>query len=472
MKNIFYFSLFSLLILSCGKQEPETPVVTHLVTFTVEGNGSLNTATGTFTSGESLSIIPTPDEGHYFVGWQGDVSNEDNPLTITVTQDLNITAIFLPIVELSSEVVIYNPLDMDDNNIFIIENGGQLAYLVDKTGTRLQSWNFELNFGNDVELLSDGSIIALFKPRTTEIGFGGYGGVLRKFDPSGTLVWEYELNTENFLLHHDFLILPNDNIIVLVWERIPFDEATAQGFPRTTDIFTEKLIEINPNTNEVVWEWRSWEHKVQDLDSEAPNFGNVTEQFQKIDLNYNSNENGDIMHANGIEYDPVKKLLYMSVNFYSEVWVIDHDLTTEDAQGSAGDLKYRFGNPSAYKGSGSRLFYNNHHPNLVTLHPESQGNFMLYMNGTEEEQSVAFEFALPDSFVNQDGVLNDPQIVWSYTHPDLFYGKLSGVIRLANGNTLICEGDYGYWEVTPDKRVVWKYEGTTTYWRGYSIPVN
>ena len=39
----------------------------------------------------------------------------------------------------------------------------------------------------------------------------------------------------------------------------------------------------------------------------------------------------------------------------------------------------------------------------------------------------------------------------------------SGCIRLPNGNTLICEGDYGYWEVTKDKEVVWKYKGDTSF---------
>lgn len=472
MKKIFFLTLFFVFIFSCDKEEPQAPEINYLISLNIVGNGTLSTSSGTYVSGELLSLVATPDEGHYFVGWSGDVSSQENPLTFNVSQNLNLTANFLPIVELSSEVVVYQPLDMDNNNIFVIENGGQLAYLIDKTGKRLQSWEFELNFGNDVELLSDGSIIALFKPRTTLIGFGGYGGVLRKFDPTGTMVWEFELNTENYLLHHDFLVLPNGNVVAMVWERIPFDEATTAGFPRTTDIYTEKLIEINPSTDEIVWEWRSWEHKVQDLDSNFPNFGNVTEQFQKIDLNYNSNENGDIMHANGIEYDPLTGLLYMSVNFYSEVWVIDHNLTTEQAQGPDGDLKYRFGNPSAYKSDGERLFYNNHHPNFVTLDPESIGNFMIYMNGSQEEQSVVFEFALPDNFVNDAGVMNDPQLIWSYTHPDLFFGKISGVVRLENGNTLICEGDYGYWEVTPDARVVWKYEGETTYWRGYSIPAN
>jgi len=44
---------------------------------------------------------------------------------------------------------------------------------------------------------------------------------------------------------------------------------------------------------------------------------------------------------------------------------------------------------------------------------------------------------------------------------------LGGAVRLSNGNTLICEPDYGYWEVTPNNEVVWKYKGTGNFWRGY-----
>jgi len=62
------------------------------------------------------------------------------------------------------------------------------------------------------------------------------------------------------------------------------------------------------------------------------------------------------MHANGIFYDPATDLIYMSVNFYSEVWVIDHSTTTAEAAGNqggqfnrGGDLVYRFGNPSLFE---------------------------------------------------------------------------------------------------------------------------
>jgi hypothetical protein len=52
-------------------------------------------------------------------------------------------------------------------------------------------------------------------------------------------------------------------------------------------------------------------------------------------------------------------------------------------------------------------------------------------------------------------------IVWEYERKDdpRFYSdRISGVQRLPNGNTLVCEGSKGrVFEVTPEKTVVWEY---------------
>ena len=441
------------------------------IDLSILGNGTLSVSSGSYARGVSLSIAANPADGFYFNRWEGDFISEDNPLQFDVDQPLTLKAIFAPIPPLSDEVLIYTPKGMDEHHVFMIENGGLSAYLVDKTGKRLKTWEFDSRLGNDLELFPDGSLIGMFKSENTSFGFGGYGGILKQFDANGQLQWEYELNTPNFLMHHDFTVLPSGNILALVWERIPAAMASAAGISRTSDLFTEKIIEINPSNNTIEWEWRSWDHKIQDKVPNVSNYGNVFEQFQKIDMNYTSNENGDIMHANGIEYNPQTDQIYISVNFYSEVWVIDHSLTTEEAKSDLGDLIYRFGNPSAYKGNGVRLFYKNHDPNLVTLDPTTLGHFMIFMNGSESEQSIVYDLVLPSNFLNSSQRFNPPVIAWSFTDPSLYHGRISGVQRLSNGNTLICEGDFGFWEVTPSNEVIWKYDGLgKVFWRGKSIP--
>ena len=209
MKKSVCFLFLFIFVLSCNKENPDPTDVNRSIILTIQGSGSLNTTSGTYEVGESLTLIATPSDGFYFDRWQGGIISEENPLTFTVTENLNISAVFTPIPELLAGVELYTPKQMDEHPVFVIENGGQLAYLMDKTGTRLTSWEFDSRLGNDLELLPDGSLIGLFKPESTTFSFGGYGGVLKQYDPAGTLVWEYELNTENYLLHHDFAVLPN-----------------------------------------------------------------------------------------------------------------------------------------------------------------------------------------------------------------------------------------------------------------------
>jgi hypothetical protein len=51
--------------------------------------------------------------------------------------------------------------------------------------------------------------------------------------------------------------------------------------------------------------------------------------------------------------------------------------------------------------------------------------------------------------------------VWEYREQresDFFSPRISNAQRLPNGNTLICEGDFGrIFEVTADRQIVWEY---------------
>lgn len=246
-----------------------------------------------------------------------------------------------------------------------------------------------------------------------------------------------------------------------------------------TDIFPEVLIEVNPTTNQIIWEWHSFDHIIQDRFTDLPNYGSVSDNPQLIDINYDIVDNGDIMHANGIDYDAEKDVIYLSVNYYHEIWVIDHSTTTSEAASSiggnynkGGDLLYRFGNPQAYKNTqGQRLFNNNHFPNLLEGDEPGAGNLLVYVNGTD--QSTVLELDMPDTFTLTPNVNNEPNIIWSFTDPELYFGRISGAVRLQNGNTLIAEGDYGFWEVTPAQEVVWKYNGQgIRFWRCYGYLEN
>ena len=65
------------------------------VTINVNGNGTVTGAnTGTYLEGTELTLTATPAEHYEFTGWTGDVNSTENPLTVIVDGDKNITANF------------------------------------------------------------------------------------------------------------------------------------------------------------------------------------------------------------------------------------------------------------------------------------------------------------------------------------------------------------------------------------------
>ncbi|WP_250434831.1 aryl-sulfate sulfotransferase [Hanstruepera flava] len=384
-------------------------------------------------------------------------------------------------IELSPNVEVYNSNLVENSYVFAIENGGTKSYLLDKAGFKVYEWELDTRLGNDLEILPDGRLIGMFKVNDPIFTFGGGGGIVKILNIDGSVDWEYEYASENYIAHHDVELLPNGNVMFLVWERIPMNEAIAAGVNTNHDIFTETLIEVNPTSNQIIWEWHSFDHIIQDQFPALPNFGNLTNNPNLININYNIIDNGDIMHANGIDHDPLNNVIYISVNYYSEVWVIDHSTTTAQAATSeggnynkGGDLLYRFGNPETYNNVGERLFYNNHFANILENNVPGNGNVLIYMNGSHIEQSTVYEFEMPSALELTPNVNNEPTVVWSFTDDNLFYGRISGAVRLQNGNTLICEGDYGFWEVSPLGEIAWKYSGDdgTSFWRCYNYNLN
>lgn len=383
------------------------------------------------------------------------------------------------VVEISDYVEVYNSSLFEDDFVFSVINGGTKSYLLNKQGFKVKEWTFDKNLGNDITILPDGKLLGMFRSNNVAYSFGGYGGVIRIINTDGSINWEYEISSNDYLAHHDLKQLPNGNIVCLVWERTPLSNAIQLGINATGDIFTEKIVEINPSSNQIVWQWRSIDHIIQDQMSTFPNYGSISQNPQLININYNNVANGDYMHANGIEYDAVKDVLFVSVNYFSEVWVIDHSTSTSEATShlggnynKGGDLIYRFGNPETYGNIGQRLFYNNHCPVLIKESLPGGKNMLVYGNGSNVGQSTVYEFAIPNVFTLAANTNNEPAVVWSFTDVNLFSEKISNAVRLPNGNTLITEGDFGIWEVTVNKEVVWKYKEPGSYWRSYGYAKN
>ena len=381
--------------------------------------------------------------------------------------------------ETAGEVLVFKQEKVQDGYVLVNDASNNRVYLIEKEKSNiLYEWDLPSGIGNDAELLENGNLLVALTVEDPSYTFGGFGGRMAIIAPSGELLWDYTYSSDVNLAHHDLEMLPNGNVLFVAWEKKTEEDLIAVGYSGEFDIvYSEKIIEIDPTTDQIVWEWNVWDHLVQDGDKLLDNYGVISDYPERVNINFedplkDGDYNGDIFHANALEYDAVNDLIYLSVNYFSEVWVIDHSTTQIEVltsaggnYGKGGDLVYRFGNPEAYNNIGERIFFHNHNPNLV---PGGK-TMLVYSNGLPalDPHSTVYELEIPSKFELVANQENKLEVKWSFTDPDLFAPKVSGAYRLPNGNTLITQGTFGFWEVTDTREVVWKFEGKGFFWRGY-----
>ncbi len=364
----------------------------------------------------------------------------------------------------------------------------QYTYLVDMDGRVAKQWRTSTRPGLSQLLLEDGTLVRagnLEAPGTFMRGAGA-GGRIEALSWDGATLWQKDIADDTQMQHHEIEVLPNGNVLALVWELKTEDEALAAGrdpellkYPESAgtpdgELWPDKVVEYNPNTDEVVWEWHVWDHMVQDRDPDKPNYvEDVSEHPDRIDINYVLNGDqaaADWNHLNAINYNAERDEIALSSRSFSEFWVIDHDTTTEEAAGEAGDLKFRYGNPVAYGDEkGDRGLYFQHDVEWIDPGLEGEGNLLAFNNGAPKTRGFSsVDEIVPELDANGDYVL-DPKGGYSATiervyplknEKDAEFGAIvSSAQRLPNGNTLIGYGPHGHViEVTPKGKIVWDYE--------------
>ena len=359
------------------------------------------------------------------------------------------------------------------------------TYLIDNDGLMVQQWESNYPPGASVYLLENGALLRTANPDDNEvISAGGEGGIVELFDWDGDLLWSFELNNKEARLHHDVQPLANGNILMIAWENRSVEEAIEAGrdTARITEgaVWPERIIEVDPTASigeEIVWEWRLWDHLIQDYDSTKANYGVVADHPELVNLNV-PNLGADWVHANAIDYNAELDQLLISTPSFNEIWIIDHSTTTEEAaghtggrSGRGGDLLYRWGNPAMHN-SGTetdKKLFGQHDARWIEPGFLGQRNILIFNNGRLRpgpDFSSIVEITPP---LNGDGIyeLNGEQRfgpdtpTWEYVaDPDtsFFSAFISGAHRLPNGNTLICEGNTGrFFEVDARGSIVWEY---------------
>jgi hypothetical protein len=366
-----------------------------------------------------------------------------------------------------------------DTMTFLINNDGRIVR--QWTGSRCEP-------GQSVYLLENGHLLRSCMTKGALSTGGGEGGRVEEYDWNNTLVWSMDISTATYMQHHDIRRLPNGNIIMLVVEKKTYAEVIAAGFDPSKlqpdvqqkgMLLPDAVFEIQPtypSGGTIVWEWRVWDHLIQDYDAGKSNYGVVKDHPELIDA-AGDQKNIPLFwnHMNSIDYNPALDQIALSVRGNSEVWIIDHGTTTTEAKGhtggkrgKGGDLLYRWGNPVAYRSgtSADQKLYQQHDAEWVRTGCPGAGNITVFNNGLSRNYSSIDEFTPPlDSmggYSRSAGSTFGPSsFAWNYvaSPPSSLYSEaISGAQRLPNGNTIIDDGTHGtFIEVTQSGLVVWKY---------------
>ncbi len=358
-----------------------------------------------------------------------------------------------------------------------------LTYLIDNCGYEVHHWESEYDAGEMAYLLEDGSLIRAGVVYTGIFHGGGVGGILEHFTWDGELIWQFEYHSELYHQHHDIEALPNGNFLMIAWYKYTPEQAIAMGKDPAVlkeELWIDRILEVKPvgpDDGEIVWEWNVWDHWIQDFDESKENYGVVSEHPGKIDINYTDDpgQGGktDWTHINAVDYNAELDQIMLTVRQYSEIWVIDHSTTTEEASGSTGglygkggDLLYRWGNPEAYdRGTADdQVLRYMHDAHWIPADYVDGNKVLVFNNDAYEQESNVLVF---DPEQDEPGIYTDPgneafgpdSTDWVYEDPFLYSRVVSGAQRLPNGNTLICEGQGGnFYELTyEDKQQVWHY---------------
>ena len=379
-------------------------------------------------------------------------------------------------------LILNEPESFPGYTLFHLRDGNRV-YLIDNAGRVVHPWDLAGKI-KLAKLAANGDLVVA----SVSPALGGRG--IRIIASDGTVKWNYKPAR----WHHDFLPMPDGNVLLMSKERKTPQEAIAAGVdPACVDakgVDFDSLVEIRPTgpaKGEMVWKWSVWDHLIQDFDPSKANYGAVAEHPERIDVNFRQCEKlvdnienpAEWVHANSIDYHPEREQILISARNLGEVWVIDHSTTTEEAAGrvggragQGGGLLYRWGNPRSYRAgtaADQQLFWA-HNAQWIEPGMPGAGNILIFNNGAEYEDARRYyssieEFTPPGDGLNyplEPGSAYGPTMpVWRYIAdpPGSFYSPYqSGVQRLPNGNTLICSSSTGaLFEVTPEGETVWQY---------------
>jgi len=192
---------------------PEPPSGYRL-TVQIEGEGSVDPNGGTFDVGAQVELTATADSGWQFDHWEGDFSGSANPLTIAMSGDYTVKAVFVPV---SIAQYVLTVRTHGDGSVDPAGGVYAAGAQVELTATADAGWRFSRWVGDlssdanpsTVTMNANKTITAVFveeeTPRyTLSVGVTGLGSVTpssRSYD-AGTEVQVRAVASEGWVFDH------------------------------------------------------------------------------------------------------------------------------------------------------------------------------------------------------------------------------------------------------------------------------
>ncbi|MDP2423110.1 MAG: aryl-sulfate sulfotransferase, partial [Bacteroidales bacterium] len=369
-----------------------------------------------------------------------------------------------------------------DYTLYSVRNTN-VAYLIDLNNNVYKTWTFSSAYktGYSSYLLPGSNLLRTVYDTPNSFTGGGQTGRMQKVDWNGNMLWDFLYCTTAYSMHHDICPMPNGNVLLISYELRTAAEVTQAGGTYNNFMWSEKIVEVKqtgPTTGEIVWEWKVWDHLVQNVDPSKDNYKpSITNNPQLININYRPAK--DWIHMNGVDYNPILNQIVVSSHNFNELWVIDHSTTTAEAAshsggntGKGGDLLYRWGNPAAYNASGTNVFRVVHDSHWIPEGSPNAGRLAAFNNqGVSTTRSSVDQIIPPRIEYLYNISLGSAFAPSTYTQRHTCNGyssNESGSQSLPNGNLLVCMAMSGLmYEVNPAGTTVWSKQASGVVSKAY-----
>lgn len=408
------------------------------------------------------------------------------------------------------------------------KNGNNI--LIDMEGNIVNEWTFPgPGYMSSAKPLPGGHIVgALIDPNAMMAS----GGLLTVMDWDGQIVKQWDTNT-----HHDHehegspcgYYAPGgepmvEGAKVLVLESTSPDPADTEHIS-IKFVKDDRIRELDSEGNEL-FVWQTWQHFDElGLDEWAEAGLDLGQNYEGPAFMADSLPE-DWSHGNAVAWCGPNKWYdtgdqrfhpdniiadFRSLNVTIVIARHDHP----KGQWAAGDIVWKLGPDYSVAGDDYKVgqIIGQHQAHMIPMGLPGAGNMLIFDNGGAAGYGALIQGlrdaegnplgTWPNTFRQYSRILEiDPvtkQIVWEFKQPRLsedldgdgkirgneklfFSNLMSGMQRLPNGNTLICEADVGrVFEVTASGEVVWEYAPTwfdpegfmgVAVYRAYRIPAS